>query len=219
MESSRGRQTHGGANVRGSRVLQDRSQDHARSVEMSARLAAPVPISLAEVLSAASMGGFGARAHTAGVQVCGGCPPVGVADTTPQSGLDWGEERGLGQLELDRVSARKKPPDKNWDLGRQYPPGLRLAGLDVPAMAFRDRGVWNTVPESCRRTVHQRHSAGPDAALRSEHRHQQAIQKSGCDNEKREMAKRQNSDEVRETCAIGSGVSIVQRHADRFLLE
>ena len=33
------------------------------------------------------------------------------------------------------------------------------------------------------------------------------------------MAKRHDSDEVRETCAIGSGVSIVQRHADRAFRE
>ena len=101
-------------------------RDHAQSVEMSARLAAPVPISLAKALSAASIGGYGERAHTEGVQAYGGCPPSRVAEVfetgrtgaTPQSGLDWCEERSLGQLEIDRVSARKKPPDKKsgaWD--------------------------------------------------------------------------------------------------------
>ena len=82
-------------------------------------------------------------------------------------------------------------------------------------------GSWSSEhsSESSGRIVHQRHSAVPDAALRSEHRHQQAVQKSGCDIEKRKMAKRQNSDEVRETCAIGSRVSVVQRHADRAFRE
>ena len=164
---SRGRKTHGGADVRGSRVPQDRAQDHAQSVETSAWLAAPVPISLAKALSAASMGGYGERAHTAGSQACGACPLSGVTDvfetgqtgTTPQNGIDWSEERCLGQLELDRVSGRKEPPDKNGGLGR------RMAELDEGAMAtsekwykgpqtvaFRARGVWNTVPDktSCR---------------------------------------------------------------------
>ena len=132
---SRGRKTHGGADVRGSRVLQDRSQDHAQNVEMSARLAALVPISLAEALSAASMGGDGERAHGSGTGVAGVFETWRV-DTTPQSGLDWGEERGPGQLEPGRVSAGEKPPDKNWGLGRHSPPGLRKAELDDPAKAI-----------------------------------------------------------------------------------
>ena len=41
----------------------------------------------------------------------------------------------------------------------------------------------------------------------------------GSDNETMEMAKRQNCGEVRETCAIGSGVSVVQRHAHRAFQE
>ena len=68
-------------------------------------------------------------------------------------------------------------------------------------VVFRARGVWNIVPDQMRQ-------------FRSEHRHHQAVQKSGCDNEKREMAKRPHSDEVRETCATGSGASVVQRHAE-----
>ena len=70
-----------------------------------------------------------------------------------------------------------------------------------------------------KRAVHRRHSAVPVATLGSEHRHQQAIQNSGCGNEKRVMAKRQNSDEVREACAIDTGVSVVQRLTDRAFRE
>ena len=86
--------------------------------------AAPVPISFEKALSAASMGGYGERAHTAGEKAYGGCPSFGVADvfetkqteTSPRSGLDSGEEKGFGQLELDRVSARNKPLDINGSL-------------------------------------------------------------------------------------------------------
>ena len=45
------------------------------------------------------------------------------------------------------------------------------------------------------------------------------IQNSGCNSEKRELAKRQNGDEIRKARAVGSGVSIVQRHADRAFRE
>ena len=54
----------------------------------------------------------------------------------------------------------------------------------------------------------------PDAAFGPEHRHQQAIQNAGCDNEEGKVAKRQDSDEVRKTCAHGTGVSVM-RHACR----
>ena len=114
------------------------------------------------------MGGHGERSDAAGIQACGSCS-CGVADvlkagragTTPQSGLDRGEEKSLGQLELDRVSARKKPPDKDSELGRQCPLGLRVAGMDETDLAhsekcckgaqtvpFRAHGIWSTVPET-----------------------------------------------------------------------
>ena len=188
---SRGRQTDGGADVRGSRVPQDRAQDHAQSVETSAWLAAPVPISLAKALSAASMGGYGERAHTAGSQACGACPLSGATDvfktgqtgTTPQNRLDWSEERCLGQLELDRVSGRKEPPDKTgaWDDER-----LNWMKELSPLLknGTKDHKLWPFGLVEFGTQFQTRHRAVPNAIFRSRHQHQQAIQKSGFDNEK-----------------------------------
>ena len=63
-----GRKADGCADVRTTRVLQDWGQDCAQSVEVSARLAAPVPISIAKALSVASVGSGDQLAHKARVQ-------------------------------------------------------------------------------------------------------------------------------------------------------
>ena len=57
----------------------------------------------------------------------------------PQNGSDRGKEGCIGQLEFDRVSARKMPPDKDRGLGRQCAPGLRTATMDEAAMATPDK--------------------------------------------------------------------------------
>ena len=132
------------------------------------------------------------------------------------------EERGLGQLEFDRVSARKTTWQKRC-LGRQCSPGLRMtdeAAVTISeqwykgpqTVAFRTRGVFGTQFRkvdalsikdilSCQ----MRHSGPNDISKQSRSLH--AIM------QKTVMTKRQKSCEVRETCAIGSDVSVVQRHA------
>ena len=171
-----------------------------------------MPISIAKALSVASVGSDDKRGHKARVQDYGSCTSSAFADiletertdTTPQSGpdrskergagrLDRGQERCFGQLELDRVSARKKPTDKDRSLGRQCSPGLRMAQMDEADMAkadkwypwtqtvaFRAHGIWSAVPESSRHDVRQGHSAVPVATLKSQHRHQQTTQNDGC---------------------------------------
>ena len=155
-----GRKTHGKSDVGGSRVLEDRTPDHAQSVGMPA----PVPISIEKALHTACVGGDGEPAHTTGAQACGSRTTSGFAvllqtggaGESSQTRLDRCEERSLGQLEFNNVSVTKKPPDKNRGLGRQCPPALRVAGLDETAMAtfekwcerrqavaFRSPGMWN----------------------------------------------------------------------------
>ena len=131
------------------------------------------------------------------------------------------------------MSGKEKPPDKNWGSGRQCPPGLRMAELDDPAIyghflkhITEDHKLWPfglvefgtqiwkaadalSIKDS---VPYQMRHSGPSIDISKQSRSLDAIMK-------REMAKRQNSDEVRETCAIGSGASIVQRHADRTFRE
>ena len=73
--SPRGRETHGGADVGGARVLQDRAPDHAQSVEVSAQMKALVPISIAK-------GGHGERADASGLQAHSSRPSSGIAGRT-----------------------------------------------------------------------------------------------------------------------------------------
>ena len=100
-------------------------------------------------------------------------------------------ERSLGQLESDRVSARKKPPNKNGGLGRQCTPGLRMAGLDETAVA--------TSEKRCKGPKTQvRNTVGKLAdALSTTNTVPCQLRHSG------------------PTRAFGSGVPIVQRHANR----
>ena len=138
-----GRKADGCADVRTTRVLQDRVQDCAQSVEVSARLAAPVPTSIAKALSVASVGSDDQLAHRARMQDYGNCTSSALADifepersdTTPQRGPDRSKKRGTEQLELDRESARKKPPDEDRSLG------LRMAQMEEAAVAKARKGV------------------------------------------------------------------------------
>ena len=68
-------------------------------------------------------------------------PETGRVRPVPQGGLDQGQEGGTGQLELDRVSARKRPPDQDGCLGRQCPPGLRIVKMDEGDMATAEKVV------------------------------------------------------------------------------
>ena len=127
-------------------------------MEISARLAAPLPISLAEALSAAGMSGYGERAHTAGVQTYGALLFGLQAFLRPDEVIQLHK--------VDLIGAKNGVLD-SWSL-MMCPPGLRMVQLDDPAMAisepcyggpqtvaFGTRGVWDTVPASCIRTVHQ----------------------------------------------------------------
>ena len=190
------------------------SKNHAQSVEMPARLAALVPISLAEALSAANMGGDGERARTAGVQTYGGCPPVWIAGVLRLDELKQlhkvdliGAKKGvLDSWSLIVCPQERNHPTKNWSLGRQCPPGLRVAKLE-------GRKMWPFGLVEFGTKVRKAADALSIIDISKQSRGKDAIMK------KRKMAKCQNSEEVRETCAICSGVSIVQRHADRAFRE
>ena len=124
--STRGRKAHGGSDVGNARVLKNGTQVDAQSVEGSTWLATPVPISIAKALPVADVGGYGKSAYAAGSQAHGNRVTFGVsdvletgkADERTQTRLDRGQGRCFGQLEFDRLSARKKPPDKDRNLGR-----------------------------------------------------------------------------------------------------
>ena len=82
----------------------------------------------------------------------------------------------FGQLKFDRWSARKKPSDKDRNLGRQCTPGLRVAELDGSTVAasekwgkgrqivaFRGPGVRDEIRKSWKHQESQNHSGIPTA--------------------------------------------------------
>ena len=93
---------HCRADVRSTRVLQDRVQGYAQGVEVSARLAAPVPISIAKALFVASVGSHRKRGREARIQAYVTCISSIITDvleterteTTTQNGSDRSKEGG-----------------------------------------------------------------------------------------------------------------------------
>ena len=165
---------------------------HEQSVEMSARLAAPVRPCPLPVWAAVANELIWQEFKLMAVS-----PPSGVADvfetgqasTTPQSGLIWSEEKGWPFL---------KNGTKDHKL---WPFGLMEFGTDfwkaADALSIKDMVL-----------CQMRHSR-PTMDISKQSRSLDAIMKM------RKMAKRQNSDDARETRATGCGVSVVQQHADR----
>ena len=97
-----GRKAHNRAEVRSTRVLQDKVRDYAQGVEVSARLAAPVPISIAKALSVASVGSFGwSTCLWQLLFFCGDALDTERAGTTPQHGSDRGKEWGTAAATLE----------------------------------------------------------------------------------------------------------------------
>ena len=86
----------------------------------------------------------------------------------------------LGSWSFLRLSTRKKPPDKNRNLGRQCTLGLLVPELDGSTVAASRKwskgrqtvalgapGIRNAIPRSCRHFGNQKHNAIPKCVTRN----------------------------------------------------